>query len=284
MQRSVSSPSDKYLHFGLSSRRIEPQRQPSFHRHNEVELLLIEKGGMEHLMGGRRDQLVPGRLVVFWGAMPHAPLQIVRGTVLHRLTLPLAWFLEWQLPGAFTQAILGGASVTERDASRAEADLAMFRRWHEDLRLETAERRKLVLLECEARLRRLSMSDPSRAGSGRGAPGQGPLHGSHQLERMARFVALHYLEPLHVADVARDVGLNPNYAASLFRKTFGLSLVDYVNEHRISHAQRLLATSDAKIVDIAFVAGFGSASRFYTAFKAACGQTPKKYRRDMAAA
>ena len=223
MQRSSPNLSDKYLHFGLSSRRVEPKRQTVFHRHNEVELLLIEHGGMDHLMGGRLDRIVPGRLVVFWGAMPHAPLRLARNTVLHRLTLPLAWFLEWQLPRAFTQAILAGASVTEREASRAESDLAMFRRWHEDLRVDSAERRKLVLLECEARLRRLFMSDPSRSGSGRTAAGAAPPRGSRQVERMARFVALHYMEPLHIADIARDVGLKSRLRRRpLFRKTFGL--------------------------------------------------------------
>ena len=46
-------------------------------------------------------------------------------------------------------------------------------------------------------------------------------------------------------------------------------------------AERLLATTDMKIVDIAFASGFGSASRFYSAFEALCRQSPKKYRATM---
>jgi AraC-like DNA-binding protein len=266
----------------LSSRRVEPKRQRAFHRHNEVELLLIEKGGIDHLMGGRLERFRPGKLVVFWGAIPHAPLHIGPGTVLHRLTLPLAWFLEWKLPRPFTQSILSGEVVADRPADGGAADLAMFGRWNEDLRNGSADRCRLVLLECEARLRRLLLS--AALGERMRQPAaEAVSRGSSQVERMSRFVALHYSEELRIADIAHDAGLNPDYAATLFRKTCGLSLVDYVNEHRISHSQRLLATSDAKIVDIAFIAGFGSASRFYTAFKQACGMTPRRYRKRMSA-
>ena len=214
--------------------------------------------------------------------MPHAPLAIAPGTVLHRLTLPLALVPGmWRLPrGLCTQAILAGEVVIDCEDGRGPSDLALLSRWHEDLRQGTADRRKLVLLESEARLRRLILTAPlrpARSQPSAEAAGRGP----RQIERMSRYVALHYTEPIRIADIAKDAGLNPDYSAALFRKICGLSLVDYVNEHRVSHAQRLLATSDAKIVDIAFVAGFGSASRFYTAFKRACGLTPRKYRRAM---
>ncbi len=39
-----------------------------------------------------------------------------------------------------------------------------------------------------------------------------------------------------------------------------------------------MATSDTKIVDVAFASGFGSLSRFNEAFRRACGCTPRDYR------
>ena len=79
MHPRAPADADKYLHFGFSSRRVEPKRQSSFHRHNEVELLLIERGGIEHLMGGRLARLVPGRLVVFWGRCRTRPWRLHPG-------------------------------------------------------------------------------------------------------------------------------------------------------------------------------------------------------------
>ncbi|CAA9276906.1 MAG: hypothetical protein AVDCRST_MAG93-2941, partial [uncultured Chloroflexia bacterium] len=45
-----------------------------------------------------------------------------------------------------------------------------------------------------------------------------------------------------------------------------------------AHAQRLLVTGDASVLDIAFDSGFESTSRFYAAFKQACGCSPGAYR------
>ena len=45
----------------------------------------------------------------------------------------------------------------------------------------------------------------------------------------------------------------------------------------VAHARRLLATTDAKVLDIAMQAGFGSASQFYNVFHQVAGQTPRQY-------
>ena len=99
---------------------------------------------------------------------------------------------------------------------------------------------------------------------------------------MACLIARHYTGSLTVDEIGRMVGLHPNYAMSLFKKAFGTTLIDYLTHHRISHAQRLLATTDAKIVEIAFSSGFNSISRFNEAFRRACNCTPREYRRQHA--
>jgi AraC-like DNA-binding protein len=54
--------------------------------------------------------------------------------------------------------------------------------------------------------------------------------------------------------------------------------VDYITEQRLSHARRLLATTEDKVVDVALAAGFGSVSRFHAAFLRGCRQTPRRFR------
>ena len=79
--------------------------------------------------------------------------------------------------------------------------------------------------------------------------------------------------------IAEANGVNPNYAMNLFRQTFGTTMSHFITEHRIAHAQRLLVTSDETILKVAFAAGFQSLSRFNEAFKAACGCSPRDYRK-----
>jgi transcriptional regulator GlxA family with amidase domain len=68
---------------------------------------------------------------------------------------------------------------------------------------------------------------------------------------------------------------------TIFREAFGVGIVDYVTQHRVAHAQQLLATGDLNVLDVAMQSGFGSASRFYEAFKQVCGTTPLAYRREL---
>ena len=69
-------------------------------------------------------------------------------------------------------------------------------------------------------------------------------------------------------------------SANFSPSTFNLTINEYLTQHRVSHAQRLLATTDDKIVDIALEAGYPTLSRFYEAFKKSCGCSPSDYRRE----
>ena len=104
--------------------------------------------------------------------------------------------------------------------------------------------------------------------------------GLTKVERMAVFVATHYREDIQVREIGDAVDLHPDYANVLFREALGMTLSDYLLEHRIAHAQRMLVTTDEKVASIAFASGFGSISRFNAAFKSASGCTPTEYRRQ----
>jgi AraC-like DNA-binding protein len=99
------------------------------------------------------------------------------------------------------------------------------------------------------------------------------------MERIAAIVGEGYREALTVGEIAEAAGLNANYAMTVFKDGCGLSLWEYVTRLRVSHAQRLLLTTDWTVERIALDCGFGSSSRFFAAFKRLCGCTPREYRR-----
>ncbi len=71
--------------------------------------------------------------------------------------------------------------------------------------------------------------------------------------------------------------LRPNYAMTLFRRDYGISLSSYRTWLRVCRARYLLVSTNWEVSRIAFETGFGSLSRFYEAFKAASGRTPRQY-------
>ncbi|MEM6645223.1 MAG: helix-turn-helix domain-containing protein [Bacteroidota bacterium] len=249
--------------------------------HNEIELNLLRSGSLTYLLRGRRVTIQPGRLVAFWALVPHQIVEFEGDSPYYVATIPLSSFLQWNLPGGFANRILGGEVIQAPESTGESYDFGLFERWLHDVEADMPERLDIVLLELEARMRRLALSCAAE-------PGLTPehlrlpldAHHSSKVERMAGYVATHYRQPIQVKDIGKAVGLHPDYATALFRKTFGMTLSEYLLDHRISHAQRMLTATHTQITTIAYEAGFNSISRFNAAFKKACGVTPRQYRKQ----
>jgi len=83
--------------------------------------------------------------------------------------------------------------------------------------------------------------------------------------------------------LAAKVGAKSNIVSQALNQTLGLSFFDYINDHRIAEAKRLLLSADepdATILDIAYSVGFNSKSTFNAAFKKRTGQTPSEFRKQ----
>lgn len=258
-----------------------PMRRPD--RHNEIEMNFLGTGWVTYLLGGRKVRIEAGQLSAFWAALPHQVTDYGDEPEYFVATLPLAWFLQCKLPDGFVHALLHGQIISEREPQRAQSDGQLFAGWEADLQKPNSGIVKAVLLEMEARLLRLALKAGQaddvlkKLRSRRVVIEEG---GFNKVEKMASLIAQRYTEHLTIDAIGRAVDLHPNYAMSLFRKTFGTTLIDYLTQHRVSHAQRLLATTDQKIVRVALDSGFGSISRFSDAFRRACGCSPREYRRQ----
>jgi len=261
---------------GLSSGAADVRAGSRPHRHNEVELNFLERGALTYLFGKQKIVVSSGQFMVFWAIMPHYILEAIPETTLHWLTLPAGRFLQWHLSEAITQPLLQGQIIWDQKESQREYQL--FSQWHHDLKEPWHDSERVILLEVEARLRRIAQplsSQPS-------PPTQQMMTRlPRSVEAMIGFITEHYMEPLQLGQIAQAVGLHPGYATELFRTTFGITIMDYLAQQRVAHAQRLLATTDQTVLDVAMEAGFTSASRFYATFQKITGQSPHAYRSSL---
>ncbi|MFB9993263.1 helix-turn-helix domain-containing protein [Deinococcus oregonensis] len=265
--------------FGLACWRGQPSAMAAFHRHREIEVNLVLRGSLTYLIGGRRLTVSAGQLALLWAAMPHRLIASNPHTDVFWLTIPLGDVLRWNLPQLLVQAILSGQAV-HSEATDA-TDQGRFAGWADLLSTQDAdEPRRIVLLELEARLRRLALNWAGPAGSATPQAVTGIAAADH-VERMAAFMAEQYQQPLKVAEIAAAAGLHPHYATTLFRAALGVGLSEYLTQSRIAHAQRLLLTTDLSVLDIMHEVGFRSTSRFHEAFVQACGVAPRVFRRGV---
>jgi AraC family transcriptional regulator len=84
-----------------------------------------------------------------------------------------------------------------------------------------------------------------------------------------------------LAELAKLCRLSVRQLTRGFRASRGCSIGDYVANHRIDHAKRLLKT-DACVKSIAHAMGFSSPSSFSYAFRRATGETPRQFRQRAA--
>ena len=89
-----------------------------------------------------------------------------------------------------------------------------------------------------------------------------------------------YAENLTLRELSKKYYVNSAYLGQIFRKKFGQSFKEYLNNYRMEQAvQRLLYTSD-KIYQIALDVGYKDCDYFINRFIAAKGCTPAKFRRQ----
>lgn len=254
----------------------EPIVMGTAHQHDDLEINLVAEGGtMFYLFGGVPIEVGPGSVAAFWAAVPH---QLVANSVTraHWVYVPFETFLAWGLPDSLVSRLLSGIPLVAPPSAAIATDAANFAQWARDLGSDEPERREIVMLEVEARVRRLALDtvgEPVRQYSG-------PEPALRQVVAMVRHIAEHFREPLTVADIAAAARLHPNYAMSQFRHVVGTTVVDYLTRRRLAEARRLLITTDLPVERVSAESGFGSVSRFYTAFTTGCGSPPATFRRE----
>jgi len=272
---------DFYIYDLSASHTVAPfLPDPRFHHHNELELLFMPRGDAVHEHAGRGYPMPLRRLIVFWGGIAHRASKRGPDNETYAVHIPIQTFLHWGLPReTFVFPLLRGEIFVESDPAQSFLDETAMRRWFGDIRnppsdpAAAAALRTALLCELQARLIRFA--------AGTGVVCANPAAGADNagsVVRMLRCIAQNYRDPaLDVTRIARDAGINPNYANDTFRKTCGLSLMRYVTRQRVTHAKCLLASGEGKVIDIALDSGFGSPSRFYQVFRAATGSSPRDY-------
>lgn len=248
-------------------------------QHDDIELNMVYTGSITYLIGGRKVRMDAGQVYVFWAGRPHQIVEFAHGSAYFVARAPLSWFLRCELPEKFRQALMHGNVLTDADTPRAGFDMALFAHWEKDLGARDAELLGIVQLELEARLRRLATHIALKPARTKRPPAVSvPVAALTKGEQMACLVAQRYTEQLSIPEISKAVELHPHYAMSVFKREFGTTLIDYLTNHRVSHARRLLATTNGKIEEIAAASGFNTLSRFNQAFRRVCHCTPRDYR------
>lgn len=102
--------------------------------------------------------------------------------------------------------------------------------------------------------------------------------GESAVATVTDYIHRHLHEQIYISELAEQVYLNEQYLARLFKKTLGLSILEYITQERLRLAKELLRSTDRPINRVADSVGYDNYSYFTRLFKRETGMTPQEYR------
>ena len=99
-----------------------------------------------------------------------------------------------------------------------------------------------------------------------------------EIWKARKFIEEHSGDELSLRKVAKAVNISANHLSEKFKQVTGINFVDYIARARFEKTRDLLLSSNRRISEIAFAAGFQSLSQFNRVFKNLSGKSPTEYR------
>jgi len=96
--------------------------------------------------------------------------------------------------------------------------------------------------------------------------------------KVCNYMNQHCTEDVQVEQLAELAGFSKFHFTRLFKQYIGMSYYDYLNQHRIMYAEKLLIDPNMSVTEVAMRSGFGSLATFHRAFKTYKKCTPTQYK------
>jgi AraC-like DNA-binding protein len=243
------------------------------HRHDFLELCLIERGHLQWWVSGRPVQLRGGDAFLIRPHaahgnfdVPHEPCTYI-AIGLETASVSRNWL---RMPAREARALLARIQRAPRKLSVPPAVAAQFQRLVE---LAQDARQPVAIAEARSAMVQILI------GIARASMRSASTSRSTVVAQAAALMQERIREPLPLPEIARRLGWSISHLKGRFRREMGVAPAEYFLRQRIAGACQSLRFTKASITAIALEFGFGSSQYFATAFKRLMGTTPQKYRR-----
>lgn len=237
------------------------------HWHNSVEILRVERGVLQVVLGETRYFLEPGMFLIINSREIHATFC---GDDICMEVL--------QIPYPFIKKYMQGQEemrfYQEPVAEEGQAGALLHR-----LNVMNQERGSGFLLKFHAVLFELLYLLQTEYS----VPGKASEQEDRDRRRLVTvmdYVNQRYRDRITLEEAAGLVALNKEYFCRFFKKNMGMPLMEYVNEVRFSHVCEALRESDAGIMELLEEHGFTNYKLFRKMFRERYHTTPGRKRRE----
>lgn len=107
--------------------------------------------------------------------------------------------------------------------------------------------------------------------------------GKHEVARLTEYIEDNIDRSIGLAELAGVVNVSRFHFIRLFKRSTGMTPIDFVEQCRIERARSLITDTKIPLAEIALMTGFADQSHFTRRFRDRVGCTPAAYSRIMAA-
>ncbi|MDF2670303.1 MAG: hypothetical protein K0R67_2609 [Paenibacillus sp.] len=253
-----------------------------WHYHRELELLCILEGAMEMRIQEQVYPLHAGDVLLIGSSQPHATWSVLSDKVvyvilhfdLHVYSDPFVMlyyriFHEVDGPlSRYNNLFQGNDDLKKEIGSTILSiyrEMDSRRRGYEFAISLHIKHLLLTILRCE--------QDESRD--------HYDLPFAYKLHSVFDYVERHLSDKIDMEIISKMTNMSYHYFSKFFKKTIGVSFVEFVNIQRIKKAERLLLTENSNITEIALSVGISNMTHFYDLFKRYNHCSPKEYVRRL---
>ncbi|MEN9569945.1 MAG: hypothetical protein RL172_1176 [Bacteroidota bacterium] len=255
-----------------------PQFETNWHKHEEIELIVITEGNGTALIGDYIGEYKPGDVFFLSANLPHwfrktNQKMIGSATVLH--FLKDFWgdgFLNLPEMKKLKQLLEGDNNGLQLKLS-LQKNVAQF---IGDIEKSSGIERIQLLVEC---LKQIANSKQYKVIT-KAFDTDGDNIENSAIEKIFTYSLKHFLEPITLAEVADLVNMSIPTFCRFFKRNIKKTYFDFLKELRIGHACKMLRESNDSIIDVCYSSGYNSWANFSKQFKEVKQLTPNQYRRQ----
>ncbi|MCH5156632.1 MAG: helix-turn-helix domain-containing protein [Clostridiales bacterium] len=100
----------------------------------------------------------------------------------------------------------------------------------------------------------------------------------YTVRKALEYIRAEYMNEITIEKLSKHCGYSEFYTMKLFKQLTGVSVVDYVNNYRLTVAGRQLRDTQDDVATIAYQVGYNNVSYFNRQFKKQYGMTPRQFR------
>lgn len=231
------------------------------HLHNAAEVAWIQKGTAVLQVDGVAYTLSPGDAFMLFPNQIHAYRSVGPETY-------LLYVIPVQMLAPFKDVF--AEYVPENPVLRADAQMAFcFAQLEQELLKKSPYGENMqgayALLLAGYMLRNLRLQKRQPAAG--------------LVQRVTAFCLANLHRPLSLSILSEELHISKSHLSHLFVERMGISFTKYIHRLRVNEACARLKTTEEKIIDIAFAAGFSDVRTFNRVFLRYTGLSPGQYRK-----